>query len=73
MVAILIMLAKVATLGLFETKLFLNRGFDVIKSIHDVINKILLGDSNYVEDVNMRPKLGNSRVSMREVIATSIL
>ena len=73
MVAVLIMSAKVAMLGLLETKLFLNRGFDVIKSVHDVINKILLRNSNYVVDVNMWPKFGNSRVSMREVIVTSVL
>ena len=53
MVAVLIMSAKVAMPGLLETKLFLNRGFDVIKSVHDVINKILLRNSNYVVDVNM--------------------
>ena len=40
---------------------------------HVVTNKILSRDSNYVVDVVMRPKFGNSSISMREVIITSIL
>ena len=35
--------------------------------------KIWSGDSNYIVDVVMQPKFGNSRISMREVIKTSIL
>ena len=40
---------------------------------YDVTNKILSCESNYVVDVAMWPNFGNSSVSMREVITTSIL
>ena len=73
MVIILMMSAKVTTPGLLKTKLFWNKGYDVIISVHDVNNKILSCDSNYIVDVAMWPKSGNSSVSMREVIVTSIL
>ena len=73
MVIILMMSAKVTTPGLLKTKLFWNKGYDVIVSVHDVNNKILSCDSNYIVDVAMWPKSGNSSVSMREVIVTSIL
>ena len=51
MVAILMMPEKLATLGLFEIKAFWNKGLDVIIFVHDVTNKILLSDSNYIVDV----------------------
>ena len=73
MVTILMMSAKMATLGLLKTKVFWNKGYDVIISVHDVTNKILSRDSNYIVDVVMWPKFGNSSISMREVIITSIL
>ena len=73
MVAILMMSAKLATLGLLKIKVFWNKGYDVIISVHDVTNKILSRDSNYIVDVVMWPKFGNSSISMREVIITSIL
>ena len=73
MVAILMVSAKLATLGLFKIKLFWNKGYEVIISVHDVTIKILSCDSNFVADVVMWPKLGNSNISMREVIITSIL
>ena len=41
MVAILIMSTKLATLGLLKIKVFWNKGYDVIVSIHNVVNKIL--------------------------------
>ena len=62
-----------ATLGLLKIKVFSNKGYDVILSAHDVVNKILSHDSNYIVNVVMWPKFGNSSVSMREVIITSIL
>ena len=68
----LIMSAKLATQGLLKIKVFRNKGYDVIIYVHDVNNQILLCDSNYIVDVVMRPKFGNSSVSKREVI-TSIL
>ena len=65
--------AKMATLGLLETKLFWNKDYDVINSAYDVTNKILSRDSNYIVNVVMWPKFGNCWISMREVIITSIL
>ena len=41
--------------------------------VHDVINRILSRDSNYFVDVVMWQTPGKSSISMREVIATSIL
>ena len=65
--------AKMATPGLLKTTVFWNKGYDVIVPAHDVTNKILLRDSNYIVDVVMWPKFGNSSISVREVIITSIL
>ena len=48
MVAILMMSAKLVTLGV---KVFWNNDYDVIFSVHDVSNKILSCDSNYIVDV----------------------
>ena len=36
-------------------------------SAHDVTNKILSSDSNYIVNVVVPPKFGNSNVSTREV------
>ena len=47
------MSAKMATPGLLKIKLFLNEVYDVIISVHDVINKILSRDSSYTVDVLM--------------------
>ena len=73
MVTILMISAKMVTLGLFKIKLFWNKDYDVIICVHDVTKKMLLRDSNNIVDVVMWPKFGNSSDSMREVIATSIL
>ena len=67
------MSAKMATPGLLKITLFWNKGYDVIISVRDVTNKILSRDWNYIVDVVMWPKFGNSSISMREVIITSIL
>ena len=67
------MSAKIATLGLLKIKLFWNKGYDVIICVYDIINKILLRDSNYIVDVVMWSKFGNSSTSLREVIITLIL
>ena len=53
MVAILIMLAKLAILGLLKINVFLNKGYDVIISVHDITNKILSCDSNSIVDMIM--------------------
>ena len=53
MVAILIMSAKLAILGLLKINAFLNKGYDVIISVHGITNKILSCDSNSIVDVIM--------------------
>ena len=73
MVAILMMSVKIATLGLLKKKVFWKKDYDVIISVYEVTNKILSRDSNYIVEVIMWPKFGNSSISMREVIITSIL
>ena len=71
-VTILMMPAKMATLGLLKMKVFWNKFFDVIISVYDRINKILSCDLSYIVDVVMWLKFGNSSTSMRGVIITSI-
>ena len=56
MLTILMMSAKMATLGLLKGRVFWDKG-------HDVVNKILSRDSNCI----VWPKFGNSNISMREV------
>ena len=73
MVAILIVSAKLATLGLVEITTFWNKAYDAIISVHDVTNKIISLGSNCIEDVVMWPKFANSNISVREFIKTSIL
>ena len=68
-----ILLAKMSTLGLLKIKVFWNKGYDVMTSVHDVTKKLLSGQSNYTLDVIMWPKFGNSRISMRRIIIISIL
>ena len=65
--------AKMATVSLLKTNVFLNKGYDVLISVFDVTNKVLPRVSNYIVDVVMWPKFGNSSISMREVIITWIL
>ena len=73
MVTILMMSAKMATLGLLKIKVFWNKGYDVIASNCDVTDKVLSPDSNYIVDVVMWPKFGNFSIYIREVIITSML
>ena len=73
MVTILMMSAKLATLGLLKIKVFWNKGYDVIIYVYDVTNKILSRDLIYIVNVIKWPKFGNSSTSMREVIITPIL
>ena len=72
MVIVIMMSAKMATPGLLKIKDFWNKGYDVI-AFANVTNKISSHDLNYILDVVMWPKFGNSSTSMREVIITSIL
>ena len=64
---------EMATLGLLKRKIFWNKSYDVIVSVHDVTNKLLSRGSNYVVYVGMWPKFGSSGISMREVFITSFL
>ena len=73
MVEFMIILAKLATLGLFKIKIILKKVYDIIIPLYDVTNKTLSRDSNYIIEAVMRPKFGNSSISMREAIITSIL
>ena len=73
MVTTLVMPAKLATLGLLKTEIFWNKGYDVIILDYHVTNKVLSLDSSYIVDAVMWPKFGNSNMSVREVIITSIL
>ena len=67
------MSAKMATPGLLTITVFWNKGYGVIIPVDDVTNKILLRDTIYIVDVFMWTKFVNSRISIREVIRTSIL
>ena len=67
------MSAKMATSGVLKIDVSLNKGYDVKVSIHDVINKILSRDSNYIVDVAMWPKFSSFSISMKEIIITSTL
>ena len=73
MVTNLMMSAKMATLGFLKRKVFWKKDNGVIIFVHDVINKILFRDSNYIVDAVMWPKFGNSSTSIREIIITSML
>ena len=73
MVKILMMPAKMAAPAILKIKVFWNKGYYIIYSVYDVTNKILLNDSNYIMDVVMWPKFGNSSICIKEVIITSIL
>ena len=67
------MSAKMANPGLLKTMLYWNKGYDFIIPVNDVTRKILSRDSNYIIDVIMWPKFGNSSISMKQVITTSVL
>ena len=73
MVTILMIPARLAIPGLLKINIFQNKGYDITIVDYDVTNKILSHGSNYVVHVVIWPKFGNSSISMREVIITSIL
>ena len=55
------MSAKLATIGLLKIKIFSNKGYDIINFVHNVNIKFLSHVSNYIVEVFMSPKFGNSR------------
>ena len=69
MVTISMMSAKRATPGLLKIKIFWNKGYNVIISVHGVTKKIVSLESNHIVDVVMWPNFGNSSVSIREVLS----
>ena len=56
MVAILVMPAKMASLGLLKIKIFWNIGYGVTIYVHEVTNQVLSCDSNCIVDMVMSPK-----------------
>ena len=50
---------KMATPGLLKIKAFWNKVYSIKISVHDVTNKILSLDSNYIVEVVMWPKFSN--------------
>ena len=73
MVTILMMPAKMATLGYLKIKSSWKKVYDLLTSVYDVTNKILLLDSIYIVNVVMLAKFSNSSTYMKQVIITSIL
>ena len=73
MIKIFMMSAKLANPDLLKMKAFWKRGYYVIYSVYNVTNKMFSHESNYIVDVAMWPKFGNSGICIREVIITSIL
>ena len=69
----MLMSAKLATLGLLKIKVLRSKGYDLIISVHDVTNKMLSRDLNYIVNLVMWPKFGNFGVPMRDVFITLIL
>ena len=65
MIAILMMSAKLANPGHLKGKIFWNKGYQVIISVHDVTNKILSPDQDYIPNVDIWPKFGKSTISAR--------
>ena len=72
MIKILMISAKLATPGLLKIKVFWNKGYDVISSVDEVVNKISSRDSSYIVNVVMWIKFCNPSITMREVIITWI-
>ena len=66
------MSAKLAAIGLLKIKVSWNNAYDVVISVHDVTNKILSPDSNYIVDIGMWSKFGNPSIFIRKVIIASI-
>ena len=65
--------AKMATPGLLKITVFWNKGHDVIIHVHDVTKKFLSRDLNHIVNVVIWPMFGNSNISTRKDIISSIL
>ena len=51
-----------ATPDLLEIRVIWKKGYDVIIFVHDVANKILSRDSNYIINLVMWPKFGSCSI-----------
>ena len=60
--------AKIATIAFLKIKIFWNKGYDDIISFYYITTEVLSCESNYIVDVVMWPKFGNSSIPMRKVI-----
>ena len=67
------MSGKMVTPDFFKLTVFWNKGYGVIIPVDDISNKILSRDLIYIVDLFIWSKVGNSSISMREIITTSIL
>ena len=67
------MSAKMTNSGVLKITVLWNKGYDVLIPVSYVTSRILSRDSNYIVDVFMWPRFGNSSISIKEVITTSIL
>ena len=70
---IAILRGKLATPCLLKTKIFWKKGYDVVIFFHDITSKILSHESNYIVDVAIWSKFGNSSISMWDDIIALIL
>ena len=53
MVEFFIVSVKLATLGFLKIKIFGNKGYDVIISVHGATSEVLSRESNYIVDLAM--------------------
>ena len=67
------MSAKAATLDVLKINVFWKKADDLVVFVSDVPNETLSYDSNYIVDVVMWPKFGNSSNSIKRVFIISIL
>ena len=67
------MSAEMATSDFLKIKKFWIKGYYAIYSVYDANSKIFSHELNYIVDVVMWRKFGNSSICIREVIITSIL
>ena len=62
------MSVKLATLGLLNIKILWNKGYDITISADDIKSKSLSCDSNYIVNMLLWPKIGNSSIFKREIL-----
>ena len=60
------------TLGFLKIKVFWNKTYEIITSVHDATSEVFSRHSNYIVDMDILPKFGNSSISMKVVIIASV-